>query len=389
MVGERQPAKIADAKVGEEFAVASGPSGRRFWLFYTAAWIPYLYIYASTLLITGEASFWPAVLVALASAMPLAFWGVTVVWFTGQMRAPSPRWPVFLGAYLGYGVGYAVLSTTCTGLLLSFVLPLIIDFTVMEKGGAGTAVVFWQLFMALMVYATIASITYAFRSALHLRKEAHRAARAEALQAKAELQALRAQINPHFLFNTLHSTLALVRSDSAAAEEAIEQFADLLRYTTRIHAEALDRIPLGDEWKFVENYLSLERLRLGDRLKVYSAVDDDALEQLVPAFCLQPLVENAIRHGIAPRAGGGSIWIEGARLDDGVMLKVRDDGPGCKSERVTRNGRLGLRLARQRLDVLYGNDASFNVETAPGKGFTVTLWIPAQPAHGVELAVAE
>ena len=100
MVGERRPAKIADEKVGGKFAATGAElTGRRFWLFYFAAWIPYLYVYASTLLITGEASFWPAILVALGSAMPAALLGITVVWFTGKLKTPSPRWPVFLAAH--------------------------------------------------------------------------------------------------------------------------------------------------------------------------------------------------------------------------------------------------------------------------------------------------
>lgn len=356
----------------------------RFWLFYTAAWIPYIYIYASVVLITGEATLWPAVGLALVSALPAALLGLGVVWATGRIATPPTRPPAFFAIHAIMGIVYAQLAVLGTGTLIHFLWPMMNGSTVIEEQDMKAAI-WWQLFMALMVYVTITSIAYAFRSTVRLREEGNRLARAEALKARAELQALRAQINPHFLFNTLHSTLALVRTDSAAAEDAIEQFGDLLRYTTRTQAESLDRVPLREEWAFVRNYLSLERLRLGERLRVSASLHESIEEHLVPAFCLQPLVENAVRHGISPRASGGHVWLQADRTPEGILLEVRDDGPGCDPQRVTGNGRLGLRLVRQRLDVLYAGKAVFDVKTAPGQGFHVRLVIPADEPRSAQV----
>ena len=176
----------------------------------------------------------------------------------------------------------------------------------------------------------------------------------------------------------MHSLLALVRNEPRAAEDAIEQFADLLRYASRVHDETRDEVTLSEEWQFVQNYLALESLRIGDRLKVHADVDKQALDCVVPAFCLQPLVENAIRHGIAPRGAGGTMWIRGS-IDDGkLLLEVKDDGPGADYESVFNNGRHGLRLVRQRLEALYGNRARFEVVTLPARGFTVRVSVPTQ-----------
>jgi len=360
----------------------------RFWLFYTAAWIPYIYTYASVVLITGEAPLWPAVGLALVSAVPAAILGLGVVWATGRIATPSTRVPAFLAIHAGIGIAYAQLAVFGTGLLIHLLWPLMNGSAVIDEQEMKAAI-WWQLFMALMVYVMITSIAYAFRSTVRLREEGSRLARAEALKARAELQALRAQINPHFLFNTLHSTLALVRNDSAAAEDAIEQFADLLRYTTRTQAESLDRVPLREEWAFVQNYLSLERLRLGDRLRVTASMDASVEDELVPAFCLQPLVENAVRHGVSPRASGGTVGITAERSAEAILLSVSDDGPGSEPERLNASGRLGLRLVRQRLEVLYAGKASFDVTTAPGKGFSVRLVIPTGEPHNAQLVETE
>ncbi len=137
-----------------------------------------------------------------------------------------------------------------------------------------------------------------------------------------------------------------------------------------------DEVSLAEEWEFVRNYLALETLRLGSRLRVDAAIEEDGLECVVPAFCLQPLVENAIRHAVAPRAGGGTIWIKAALGNGKLRLEVQDDGPGTVPDAGRTNERLGLRLVRQRLEALYGERAQFEVATSPGAGFRVLLTIP-------------
>ena len=206
-----------------------------------------------------------------------------------------------------------------------------------------------------------------------MREERRNALRAEAAASRAQLGALRAQLNPHFLFNALHSLAALVRHDAGRAEEALERLGGLLRYALD---EAGDRVPLQQEWDFVRDYLQLEQLRLGDRLRVEESFDAEARGALVPPFTLQPLVENAIRHGVARVPEGGRVRVT-ARVRDGrLTLRVEDDGPGCApAEWISAPG-LGLRSLRERLAASYAGDARFDVATSPGAGFAASVELP-------------
>jgi LytS/YehU family sensor histidine kinase len=213
-----------------------------------------------------------------------------------------------------------------------------------------------------------------------LRQEEARVARATALQTDADLRALRARLNPHFLFNTLHSLLALVRHDPGAAEEALAQFGELLHYVLGIEEAGADEVPLQSEWKFVRNYLALEKLRLGPRLRLDCRIEPEALEMRVPAFSLQPLVENAVRHAIAPRAEGGTLSIVGARQGGELLLSVTNEVPRTAVAGPSRSHGTGLRLLRERLTAMYGGAARLNVGPASGERFVVSIAIPAREA---------
>ncbi len=274
-------------------------------------------------------------------------------------------------------------------------------------------IVAWQLFVSILTYAAVAAGSHAWLIDRRLREEEARAARAETLRARAELSALRAHLNPHFLFNVLHSVLGMVRRDPALAEAALEGLGDLLRYALRVHRDGVDRTALRHEWEFMKTYLDLEKIRLGDRLRLSLRADEAALDQTVPTFSLQPLVENAVRHGIAPRAAGGTLiveaWIEGSAL----RLEVSNDGasggaaggddPGgeggsdARGDRPERwgvaapaaydwgpgddaNGGLGgvgLRVLRERLDALYPSGAHMAAGPTADGGYRVLLRLPA------------
>ncbi len=339
-------------------------------------WIPFLGIYISAFALSGELSLWHAVAAGFNNVLPFAVYGLGVVWLCSRLPWHPNQLRRLIGLHAVAGISYAALSAfSALGLVL---LMRRVFSTSPEHAECVACIIVWQFFMGLMIYTILSSLTYAYRTTARLREEERRASRAEALKAQAELQALRAQLNPHFLFNTLHTLIALVRRDPAAAEDGIEQFADLLRYASRVHQETRDEVTLAEEWEFVQCYLALETLRVGDRLRLRTTLQDQALECTVPSFCLQPLVENAVRHGIAPRAGGGTIWI-GAGLSNGELrLEVRDDGPGTTLASVDQNARLGLRLVRQRLEALYGPRARFEVVTAPNAGFTVRLFVPTE-----------
>lgn len=194
------------------------------------------------------------------------------------------------------------------------------------------------------------------------------------LAVSAQLAALRAQVNPHFLFNSLNSIAQLITTDPAKAEACVERLAEIYRYL--LHRSHADFVPLAEELSVAESYLEIERARFGDALTVEEHIDARARHLLLPSLILQPLVENAVKHGISPKVGGGRVTIE-ARIDDGdLRLAVRDTGVGVGDQRAIFEHGVGLRSVRDRLLRLYGDDYAPQVRSQPGAGTTVTLRIP-------------
>jgi LytS/YehU family sensor histidine kinase len=207
-----------------------------------------------------------------------------------------------------------------------------------------------------------------------LRERETAAARAQAAAAQAQLRAVRAQLNPHFLFNALHAVSSLVRTDPVAADRAIERLGELLRRS--LDHSAQDLVPLGQEWEFVKGYLDLEQLRLGHRLQLDCQLDPAALAVPVPPFLLQPLVENAVRHGIAASPTGGTISVSAQRLNGSLRLCISDDGPGASG--ATHGMGLGIEGVRQQLEARYGSRGSLCIDTPSQRGFSVTITLPVE-----------
>ena len=178
------------------------------------------------------------------------------------------------------------------------------------------------------------------------------------------------------MLNTLHAALGLVRRDPALAERALERLGEVLHYGLRMHRESLDQVSVADEWAFVRSYLDIESLRLEERLQLRLDVDPEAMPELVPPFVLQPLVENAILHAVAPRTAGGRVAITVRRHDDHLRLEVCDDGPGMPAEGAPSGSGLGLRLLRERLALLYAGTARLSLEPNEGGGLRATIDLP-------------
>ncbi|MFN2564442.1 MAG: sensor histidine kinase [Gemmatimonadaceae bacterium] len=342
----------------------------RFWLLYAAAWTPLAILYAVLIAQRGAP---PAVAASsgFATALSAAVLGVGVHWVAGRVGGPEHGRVRLLTLHALLAVAYSTAWSASILAMISVDAPESVraDYVRYSMG--------WQFVSGLMVYGVIAGVSTAARAWERLREQEQAAARSEALRVRAELEALRAQLDPHFIFNTLHSLMALVRSDQRAAEDAVERFGDLLRYVLDVNRERRDEAPLADEWAFVRSYLALERLRLGPRLSVSEDVDPDLLDCRVPTFALQPLVENAIRHAIAPRARGGTLTLVArADGDDRIVLEVRDDGPGTTREHALSANGVGLRVLRQRLDVLYRGAGRLEITTAPGEGFAAAIVLP-------------
>jgi two-component system LytT family sensor kinase len=214
----------------------------------------------------------------------------------------------------------------------------------------------------------VAGISYSVESTA-------RAARAEAAAASTQLAALRAQLHPHFLFNSLHTVVQLIPVNPTLAMEAAELVAELLRASLE---EQRDELPLADEWRFVSRYLAVERLRFGDRLEVREDLPPAALQANVPAFALQTLVENAVRHGAAPRVAATTVVITASGGGSGSLtLRVRNDREAA-SPAESGTG-TGLARLRERLAVLYGNSATLTAGPVEG-GYEAVLVIPQRRA---------
>jgi LytS/YehU family sensor histidine kinase len=198
-----------------------------------------------------------------------------------------------------------------------------------------------------------------------------RAAQLESGLTRAHLQLLKSQLHPHFLFNTLNAISSLIHTDVESADRVIARLGDLLRLA--LDDFGAQEAPLARELEVVRSYLEIEQARLGPRLKVRVHADPDVGEALTPTFLLQPLVENAIRHGVAPRAGPGRVDVRAWREHDRLCLEVRDDGPGISPE----PGRgVGLSNTRARLQHLYGVEQRLDVRNDPCGGCVATVTMP-------------
>jgi LytS/YehU family sensor histidine kinase len=235
----------------------------------------------------------------------------------------------------------------------------------------------------VLVYWSLVGVCQAITNFRSSQERERRAAELEARLTSAKLQALRMQINPHFLFNALNSITALVYVNPRAADEMLGDLSQLLRRSLDSIQE--QEIPLAQELEFIGAYLSIEQKRFGERLRLEQSVPDELMKTLVPALILQPLIENAIRHGIEPRRGPGLISIEAKQEDKHLHLIVRDNGRGLSDEDLSGSGRPGIGLAntQARLQGLYGQDQGFSFRRAEPQGCQVDIHLPfhLEPVH--------
>jgi two-component system LytT family sensor kinase len=227
---------------------------------------------------------------------------------------------------------------------------------------------------ALMTYSAIAGASYALGYYRESRTRAIRAAHLEARLAQARLKTLEAELHPHFLFNTLHAISTLVHTQPESADRMISRLSDLLRITfSRSDAPC---VSLHEELEFLQKYLEIEQTRFQDRMTVHYEVDPDTLDAEVPRLILQPLVENAIKHGVAPQTRPGVVSVGARRDGERLFLTVRDNGVGLTGgTRARLDGGVGLSNTRDRLECLYGSDQALNfLESAPG--LTVEMQLP-------------
>jgi two-component system, LytTR family, sensor kinase len=321
----------------------------------------------------------------------MAFWQESVYWFSWGVLAPF----VFMMCSRLYR-GARAWTRYALGLSLGAILVIALQPLLAEVVGFAQWWLGWQLSIAknapppmaqdlyfktmrnaginLPVYA---GFVLAWHAVTHYRESRDRqlqAAKLESLLHQAQLQALRSQLNPHFLFNTLHSIAELVHENPKLAEQLILRLGELLRRL--LESSSLTEVPLAEELDFIRAYVEIEQMRLGERLQVTWDVDPETLQAKVPSLILQPLIENAIQHGIAPIARSGSLVIRAIREGSFLHLQVRDTGPGLtpETESSQRGTGIGLTNTQQRLQRLYGERQSFKL--AADNGLIVNVRIP-------------
>jgi signal transduction histidine kinase len=346
-------------------------SGRRR-LIYLAAWVPFAGALAALLIVFGGLRAAAAALVAL----PVSLFYAAVCLGTYYLCRARPlrlaEIPRVVGTHLAAAAFSAALAAGVAG-LLARALPLVGLAAVALPRPA--AVVFS---VGLLLFLLAAALYYALLGYEGSRAAERRALEFQLLSRDAELRALRAQIHPHFLFNALNSISALTSRDPAAARRVCLMLGDFLRKSLTLGAA--EAIPLGEELALAETLLSVERVRFGARLELAFDIAEGAGACLVPPLILQPLVENAVGHGIAPLRHGGTVRIA-ARCGDGMLVvEVADDGRGLPPGRDPVREGHGLANVRQRLLTLYGEGGGLDL--GPGQGGRGTMARIRIPAPG-------
>jgi LytS/YehU family sensor histidine kinase len=228
-------------------------------------------------------------------------------------------------------------------------------------------------FMDVLAYGALVGMAHAVHFYRRYRERERRALYLESNLTKARLHALQAQLQPHFLFNTLNAIVTLLRRDPKAAENTLMSLSDLLRLALSRSQE--QEIPLRDELLFLERYIQIQQTRFGERLAFETNVEGAALDCLVPTLMLQPLVENAVQHGIEPAGSAGMVRVLGRRKEGRLIVEVADNGAGLGAN-GSANGGIGLSNLRQRLSGLYGADHTLDISSPPEGGTKVRIGLP-------------
>lgn len=311
----------------------------------------------------------------------IAYWGIWAALIPAVVRVAllirSQQWklPATLGAHAVAGAACAVVHL---GMLSA--VDLIGRVWILGEPASWQAamldlavstprlIVEWEFTM----YAALAAFAYATTFEAELRRRSVSEAELKASLADARLSSLQRQLQPHFLFNTLHAVSSLIRRDPGTAEIVIERLGRLLRTTLRT---AATEGTVAEDLAALNDYLAIESVQMGGRLRVEFDIAEDVNDCAVPTLLLQPLVENSIRHGLQPRARGGSIVISARRAGDDLCVEVVDDGVGLQPAGERGSG-VGLANTRSRLEQLHGTRQSFAVEPVESGGVRVTVTVP-------------
>jgi two-component system LytT family sensor kinase len=322
-------------------------------LFTSQVWIDYAYA-------RHPLPWWRAAAVALADWYLSALLTPCVVWLARRFRIDRRHWAGSLMVHIP-------VSLTCT-----VAKQLADTFSAIAITGiARGPTTFMKIHVSFLTYWAIVGITYAVEHYRKYRERELQAAHLQTALARTQVQSLQMQLQPHFLFNTLNAIAALMREDVEAADVMIARLGDLLRVT--LTTADVPELPLGRELELVDMYLDIQRARMGDRLRTHVEADPETLDVQVPPLLLQPLVENAVRHGAAARGGPASIELRARRDGDLVVIEIEDDGPGPPEGVILGHG---LENTRMRLAATYGPSAGVDVTRRRSGGAIARVRLP-------------
>lgn len=332
-------------------------------------WTVYAMFYAGILSLQAGVVYIYALFGSLLSHYLMALYSVPVWFFITRVLAPR-RWPWHWLSHFAGALLYAY------AWYWSFIelFRRLFGEQVWQQSQL-FVIKYWLIHEATIVYAVFVGIFYVWRYQQQLRDKEQREAELRLHANQMELAVLKAQLNPHFLFNTLNSINALVGSDPEAARLVLARLAEVLRYSLESDRQQL--IPLSEELRFVETYLAIEKARFGKRLQVKMEIDESARPLLVPPMILQPLAENAVKHGIAPKEEGGELALRVQRRHDHLEIEVADNGAGLTAalpNDLMNNGK-GLHNTDMRLRKMFGEAAALQINDEQ-EGFRVKFKMP-------------
>jgi two-component system LytT family sensor kinase len=339
------------------------------WIAYILGWTLVALFFSSQTFLTYKYSngtaHWGAIL--KLSFSQWCIWALIapgVLWLARKFPIEKEKLARNLAIHMGAAVAAALLHWELSNLSRHYVLGF--------PGSTSIAFVFHQNFL---IYWILVGAISGYNYYERYREGELHSAQLSAQLSQAQLQSLRAQLHPHFLFNTLNSIAALVHRNPDEADRMIARLSDLLRIS--LEQVGVQEVPLAQEIEFLKRYVEIEQARFAYRLRVDLEIAPETLTARTPYLILQPLVENAIRHGIAPRAQPGRVVVSAARENGFLILQVRDDGAGLAAglSAPAREG-LGLSSTRERLSKLYGDHQRFEANNGAQGGFVVTIAIP-------------
>lgn len=339
---------------------------------YVAFWLALTAVYEIIYMMSPGMTMGEAAWAGIGVMGPAALLGLLVIRGVNRMRLPSTIDWRFIATHVALAFVFAFSWIILVASLRNLELRIITG--AWQGQTPSPSAVRWHMVSGVMIYAAIATATHA---SVVTR-------RARAARKDAELNALRAQLSPHFLFNTMHSIISLVSRDPAAAESALEKISDLMRYPLKSHADVNSWSTVGEELEFVRTYVDLETLRLGERLRVEYQIDDGVLGFMVPPMLIQPLLENSIQHAVSRNAGGATVSISIQRENGVQVLKVSDDG--VKTGEGTQKNRhgIGLEAVQARLQLCFGDKYDFDSGSRDSGGYMTVIRMPIDADRQVQ-----